>query len=176
MVSQIREPRTADTAPTGVAIAAHDLRKAYQVGQQSLEILHGISLSVSSGELVAVMGPSGSGKSTLMYCLAGLRPRPAATSSWPDVPERLSRADLARMRRTSVGFVFQSYNLIPTLTAAENVALPICWPDASRPPVWSNRPWRRSAWRSAPLPVRPPCRAASSNGWLWPACWPNSRR
>ena len=55
MVSQIREPRTADTAPTGVAIAAHDLRKAYQVGQQSLEILHGISLSVSSGELVAVM-------------------------------------------------------------------------------------------------------------------------
>ena len=125
MVSQIREPRTADTAPTGVAIAAHDLRKAYQVGQQSLEILHGISLSVSSGELVAVMGPSGSGKSTLMYCLAGLEAPTGGHVQLAGRPlERLSRADLARMRRTSVGFVFQSYNLIPTLTAAENVALP----------------------------------------------------
>nr|WP_315503410.1 ABC transporter ATP-binding protein [Actinomyces radicidentis] len=88
-------------------------------------MLHGVSLNVPYGQMVAIMGPSGSGKSTLLYCLVGLE---AATSgavalAGSDV-SRLSRRALARMRRREVGFVLQSYNLVPTLTAAENVALP----------------------------------------------------
>lgn len=109
--------------PKGV-IGARDIRKSYLVGGESVEILHGVSLEVASGEMVAVMGPSGSGKSTLLYCLAGLE---APTSGEVSLGGRpladVSRADLARMRRSEVGFVFQSYNLIPTLTAHENVAL-----------------------------------------------------
>ncbi len=124
MVSQLGEPVHAP-APPGAAIAARELRKAYTVDQHRVEILHGISLAVGVGEIVAVMGPSGSGKSTLMYCLAGLEAPTSGQVSLSGQPlEQLSRTDLARMRRSRVGFVFQSYNLIPTLTAAENVALP----------------------------------------------------
>lgn len=107
------------------AIIADEITKSYPVGRSSVGILHGVSLTVSYGEMVAVMGPSGSGKSTLLYCLAGLE---APTSGQVVLGGRpladLSKADLARMRRSEVGFVFQSYNLIPTLTAFENVALP----------------------------------------------------
>ena len=107
------------------AIRADEVTKSYAVGKASVEILHGVSLDVRYGEMVAVMGASGSGKSTLLYCLAGLE---APTTGQVTLGGRplgtLSRADLARMRRSEVGFVFQSYNLIPTLTAYENVALP----------------------------------------------------
>lgn len=111
--------------PTREVIAAHDIRKAYRVGSGEVEILHGVNLEAHTGEMVAVMGPSGSGKSTLMYCLAGLEAPTAGQVVIAGQPlDRLSRADLARMRRSQVGFVFQSYNLIPTLTASENVSLP----------------------------------------------------
>ena len=110
---------------TSAAIRAEEVTKSYVVGRTSVEILHGVSLEVGYGEMVAVMGASGSGKSTLLYCLAGLE---APTTGEVMLGSRplggLSRADLARMRRSEVGFVFQSYNLIPTLTAFENVALP----------------------------------------------------
>lgn len=107
-----------------VVIGAGEIRKSYLVGGEPVEILHGVSLEVQSGEMVAVMGPSGSGKSTLLYCLAGLE-APTSGGVWLGgrPVSGLSRADLARMRRSEVGFVFQSYNLIPTLTAYENVAL-----------------------------------------------------
>lgn len=124
MVSQIRESAPA-YAPPVAAISAHDVHKSYTVDNRQVEILHGISLAVGVGEIVAVMGPSGSGKSTLMYCLAGLEaPSSGQVMLAGQQLAQLSRAGLARMRRTQVGFVFQSYNLIPTLTAAENVALP----------------------------------------------------
>lgn len=124
MVSQVQEQIQAPQR-SGVAIAASAVRKAYRVGNGEVEILHGVSLEAHTGEMVAVMGPSGSGKSTLMYCLAGLE-APTSGEVWiaGQPLDRLSRADLAKMRRSQVGFVFQSYNLIPTLTAAENVALP----------------------------------------------------
>ena len=124
MVSQVQAQVVAPT-PTGAAITARDVRKSYKVGDGEVGILHGVSLSVNTGEIVAVMGPSGSGKSTLMYCLAGLEAASSGQVVLAGHPlERLSRADLAVMRRTQVGFVFQSYNLIPTLTATENVELP----------------------------------------------------
>ena len=106
-------------------IAAHDLHKSYAVGNGTVEILHGVSVQVTEQEMVAVMGPSGSGKSTLLYCLAGLEtPTTGTVTLAGQALDSLSRADLAKMRRTMVGFVFQSYNLIPTLTATENVTLP----------------------------------------------------
>lgn len=124
MVSQVHEPVRLDQKPSP-SIAAVDVRKAYTVGDRDVEILHGVSLEVRTAEIVAVMGPSGSGKSTLMYCLAGLEAPTSGGVRLAGHPlERLSRADLARMRRSQVGFVFQSYNLIPTLTASENVELP----------------------------------------------------
>lgn len=117
-----------------VPIRAVDVRKSYTVGDQEVEILHGVSLNVDAGEIVAVMGPSGSGKSTLMYCLAGLEAPSSGSVILAGRPlERLSRADLARMRRSEVGFVFQQYNLVPTLTAMENVELPYILGKRRRP-------------------------------------------
>ncbi len=115
----------ADESGAGAAIDVADLTKSYSAGKQSVEILHGVSLSVQYGEMVAVMGPSGSGKSTLLYCLAGLeQPSTGRVVLAGRDLSSCSRAALATMRRSEVGFVFQSYNLIPTLTAFENVALP----------------------------------------------------
>ena len=111
--------------PTREAVVARDLTKSYPVGGATVQILHGVSLTARYGEMVAVMGPSGSGKSTLLYCLAGLEQPTTGTVSVADRPlGTLSRTELARLRGSEVGFVFQSYNLIPTLTAVENVELP----------------------------------------------------
>lgn len=115
--------RTADT--TAPLVIANQVTKAFAVGRRQIEILHGVSLQVRPSEMVAVMGPSGSGKSTLMYCLAGLEP---VTSGDVLIAGKslagMSRGRLAQLRRRDIGFVFQQYNLIPTLSAYENVALP----------------------------------------------------
>lgn len=117
-----------------VMIQGSQIRKSYSVGRDQVEILHGVSLAVRDGEMVAVMGPSGSGKSTLMYCLAGLEDVTAGAVSVNGVDMTVqSRAALARMRRSDLGFMFQSYNLVPTLTAAENVELPYLL-DGKKPP------------------------------------------
>jgi putative ABC transport system ATP-binding protein len=107
-------------------ITVRDLVMRLPSGGQSLTILDGVSLEVAAGEVVAVTGPSGSGKSTLLGLLAGLD-TPSAGSITVDGVEvtRLGEADLARFRRRTIGFVFQSYHLIPTLTALENVAVPL---------------------------------------------------
>jgi putative ABC transport system ATP-binding protein len=107
-------------------ISVRDLVMRLPSGGQSLTILDGVSLEVAAGEVVAVTGPSGSGKSTLLGLLAGLD-TPSAGSITVDGVEvtRLGEAELARFRRRTIGFVFQSYHLIPTLTALENVAVPL---------------------------------------------------
>jgi putative ABC transport system ATP-binding protein len=107
-------------------ITVRDLVMRLPSGGRSLTILDGVSLEIAAGEVVAVTGPSGSGKSTLLGLLAGLD-TPSAGSITVDGVEvtRLGEADLARFRRRTIGFVFQSYHLIPTLTALENVAVPL---------------------------------------------------
>ncbi len=143
------EERTAGTPapPTQPLISGSQIHKVYEVGRDRVEILHDISLRVHGREMVAVMGPSGSGKSTLLYCLAGLEEvtgGQVVINGGVNLAGR-SRTDLAKMRRSELGFMFQSYNLVPTLTAARTSNSPISSAAGSRRPVWSPRHWPRSA-------------------------------
>ena len=108
------------------AIECRGLRKDYRRGEQVIHTLMGVDLSIEAGGVVALMGPSGSGKTTLLNLLAGID-RPTAGSIEVDGTDiaRLGRAELARWRSGHVGYVFQLYNLVPVLTAYENVELPL---------------------------------------------------
>lgn len=115
-----------DATASTPAVFVTGLRKGFSSARMpETEVLHGIDLAVARGEMVSIVGPSGSGKSTLLACLAGLEPPSAGTVTLAGHDlGRLSPSRLARLRRDRVGFVFQSYNLIPALTAGENVLLP----------------------------------------------------
>jgi putative ABC transport system ATP-binding protein len=108
------------------AAQAAGLCKTYGAGQAAVRALSDVSVTFERGRFTAVMGPSGSGKSTLMHCLAGLD-RPTSGSVYVGGQDigRLNDAGLTRLRRDRIGFVFQYFNLVPTLTAAENITLPI---------------------------------------------------
>jgi putative ABC transport system ATP-binding protein len=109
----------------GLAARVDTLTKTFGDGANAVHALDGVSLSVRRGEFVAIMGPSGSGKSTLMHVMAGLD-APTSGRAWLGGQEitGLSDAELTVLRRRRVGFVFQAFNLVPTLTAAENIRLP----------------------------------------------------
>jgi putative ABC transport system ATP-binding protein len=116
------------TAPSenGAVVAARDLTRRYGSGETAVDALRGVSLDVQSGKLTAVMGPSGSGKSTLMHILAGLdRPTSGTVKLGGTEITDLGDTDLTKLRRDRVGFVFQFFNLLPMLTAEENVLLPL---------------------------------------------------
>jgi putative ABC transport system ATP-binding protein len=103
-----------------------DLRKHYQMGREVVRALAGVDLTIDAGMFWAVMGPSGSGKSTLLYLIGGLdRPTSGRIVVDGQEVEALDENALATYRRQTVGFVFQSFNLIPSLTALENVAFPM---------------------------------------------------
>ena len=108
----------------GPMIEIHGLKKIYNTGELEVHALRGVDLTVAKGEFVAVVGPSGSGKSTLFHILGGLTP-PTAGSIHIDGRDLLGMTDAERtqLRKTGVGFVFQKYNLLPTLTAAENIEI-----------------------------------------------------
>jgi putative ABC transport system ATP-binding protein len=111
---------------TSTVVRARELARRYGEGATSVEALRGVSLEVQAGELVAVMGPSGSGKSTLMHALAGLdKPTSGTVEIAGTEITSLSDAKLTRIRREHIGFVFQFFNLLPMLTAEENVVLPL---------------------------------------------------
>src|SRR3984885_4751145 len=105
-------------------IEIRDLQKTYRVGEIDVHALRGVNLSVERGEFVAIVGPSGSGKSTLFHILGGLTP-PTSGSIHIDGRDLLAMTEAERtdLRKTGVGFIFQKYNLLPTLTAADNIAL-----------------------------------------------------
>jgi putative ABC transport system ATP-binding protein len=113
-------------ATTDTAVSARDVIRRYGEGATAVDALRGVSLNVRRGELVAVMGPSGSGKSTLMHVLAGLdQPTSGSVTIAGIEITQLDDARLTQLRRKHVGFVFQFFNLLPMLTAQENIVLPL---------------------------------------------------
>jgi putative ABC transport system ATP-binding protein len=108
----------------GAIIRVRGVRKVYHVGDVDVEALRGVDLNVGRGEFLSIVGPSGSGKSTLFHILGGLTPPTDGTVEIDGVPmANLSEADRTSMRKSKVGFVFQKYNLLPTLTARDNIAI-----------------------------------------------------
>jgi putative ABC transport system ATP-binding protein len=110
----------------GAAARAVDLYKVYGSGDAEVVALGGVTVDFQAGGFTAIMGPSGSGKSTLLHCMAGLDAPTSGRVFIGDVDlTTLSEKQLTLLRREKVGFVFQAYNLVPTLTAAENITLPL---------------------------------------------------
>ncbi|MEM9038449.1 MAG: ABC transporter ATP-binding protein [Actinomycetota bacterium] len=119
-------PSSSAAAPSGAAAGAVDATKIYGVGDAEVRALDGVTVAFETGKFTAIMGPSGSGKSTLLHCLAGLDSlTTGATYIGDTYLASLDDKSLTELRRTDVGFIFQSFNLIPTLTADENIRLPM---------------------------------------------------
>jgi len=131
------EPGRDKTTPTFPAARAIDLVKTYGKGDATVHALDGINVEFESGRFTAVMGPSGSGKSTLMHCMAGLdTPTSGRTFVGDREIGKLDDAGLTQMRRDQVGFVFQSFNLVPTLNARDNITLPCDLAKTKVDPEW----------------------------------------
>jgi putative ABC transport system ATP-binding protein len=126
------------TAPeAGSIVSTADLQRTYGEGEAAVHALRGVGLSFPRGEFTAIMGPSGSGKSTLMHLLAGLD-KPSAGSVVVDGQElaHLDDGKLTALRRDKLGFVFQAFNLVPVLTARENIELPLMLAGTKAEPQW----------------------------------------
>ena len=129
-------------APTGslVAAGAVDAYKIYGSGENEVRALDGVSVDFMAGRFTAVMGPSGSGKSTLMHCIAGLDRLTRGRVFIGDVDlSTLNDKKLTQLRRSKIGFIFQAFNLVPTLTALENITLPMALAGAKGDQEWVDR-------------------------------------
>ncbi len=112
--------------PNGPVVVAHDVTRRYGQGQTCVDALRGVSVEIERGRLTAVMGPSGSGKSTLMHILAGLdKPTSGTVEVAGTEITKLGDNELTKLRREHIGFVFQFFNLLPMLSAQENITLPL---------------------------------------------------
>jgi putative ABC transport system ATP-binding protein len=124
-------------APPTAAARVVNLTKTYGSGATRVVALDDVTLDLAAGEFAAVMGPSGSGKSTLMHCCAGLdTPDSGSVFVGDQDIARLKDKQLTQLRRDEIGFVFQSYNLVPTLTAEENILLPLAIAGRKPEPDW----------------------------------------
>ena len=126
-------------APSGV-VAARDITRRYGEGDTAVAALCGVSIDVEQGKLTAVMGPSGSGKSTLMHILAALD-RPTSGHVWIAGTQlrELNDTEITKLRREHIGFVFQFFNLLPMLTAEENILLPLTIAGEKPDPAWREQ-------------------------------------
>ncbi len=117
---------TSTPATTTATMTVRDARKVYGEGSTAVHALDGVDVAIQGGTFTAIMGPSGSGKSTLLHCMAGLDRLTTGTVEIEGVElGSLNDKELTRLRRDNVGFIFQAYNLIPTLDARENITLPL---------------------------------------------------
>lgn len=122
---------------TVMAAGATDAVKVYGKGDGEVRALDGVTVELQKGRFTAIMGPSGSGKSTLMHCLAGLDSLTSGSVQIGGTPlDTLNDRQLTELRRTEVGFIFQAYNLVPTLTALENIMLPLLLGGSKGDQVW----------------------------------------
>jgi putative ABC transport system ATP-binding protein len=129
-----------DTNTTIAAAGAVDAVKIYGGGDSEVRALDGVSVQLEKGKFTAIMGPSGSGKSTLMHCLAGLDSLTTGAVYIGDTYlATLNDKQLTELRRTAVGFIFQAYNLVPTLTALENITLPLLLGGSKGDQVWIDK-------------------------------------
>ena len=129
-------PLTSTPVPAPV-VTARDVVRRYGEGDTAVDALRGVSVDIAAGRLTAVMGPSGSGKSTLMHILAGLD-KPTSgevTVAGVDI-SGLDDTELTKLRRDHIGFIFQFFNLLPMLTAAENIVLPLKLAGGKPDPAW----------------------------------------
>jgi putative ABC transport system ATP-binding protein len=128
------------TDAVGGIVSCKDLSRRFGEGEAAVDALRDVSLEFPAGELTAIVGPSGSGKSTLMHLLAGLD-RPTGGPAWIDGVEVTSLNDkgLTKLRREKLGFIFQFFNLVPVLDAAENIELPLRISGADVDPEWTDR-------------------------------------
>ena len=123
--SASRPARSRQVGIATVAARVIDAHKHYGSGESEVRALDGVTLDFAAGQFTAIMGPSGSGKSTLMHCVAGLDTPTSGRIILGDTDiGSLSDRELTQLRRDRIGFIFQSFNLVPTLSAAENIALP----------------------------------------------------
>ncbi len=167
-------------------LTVEDVTKNYPTRGEPLVVLSGVSLELSGGENVAILGPSGSGKSTLLHIL-GTLDRPSSGRVLLDGTDtaRLTEPELADFRNRKIGFVFQDHHLLPQCSVLENVLLPAiatgtAGPEAIAGPACSST---ASAWPRAAIIDRPSCPAANASGLPWPgrwstgrgSCWPTSR-
>ncbi|MFF2820367.1 ABC transporter ATP-binding protein [Kitasatospora cineracea] len=130
----------AEAPPQATAARAKALTKAYGRGETRVTALDAVDVDVPAGQFLAVMGPSGSGKSTLMHCLAGLDTATSGQVFLGDTEiTALNDRRLTRLRRDRIGFVFQAFNLLPTLTALENITLPLDIAGRAPDPAWLER-------------------------------------
>src|SRR3954468_22125694 len=144
-------PMTLTTLPVVAAAGALDAVKIYGSGDSEVRALDGVTVSFENGRFTAIMGPSGSGKSTLMHCLAGLD---SLTSGGVLIGKTslatLNDRQLTELRRSEVGFIFQAYNLVPTLSALENITLPLAL-GGKKP----DQAWLEEVVRNVGPPRRP---------------------
>ena len=129
-----------DTTTQVAAAGAVDARKIYGFGDNEVRALDGVTVHFEQGKFTAIMGPSGSGKSTLMHCLAGLDALSEGAVYIGDTYlASLNDRQLTQLRRTAVGFIFQAYNLVPTLNALENITLPLLLGGTKGDQEWIDR-------------------------------------
>ena len=163
---------TATLIGTTSAVSLRGVTRVYRSGPDAVRAVDDVHLDFPRGGWTAVMGPSGSGKSTLLHCAAGLERVDAGRVLLGDTDiTAAGDAELTALRRTRIGFVFQSFNLIGSLTAEQNVALPLRL--AGRRPArgTSGRCWTGSGSVTGSGSGRASCPAGSSSGWPSPGPW-----
>ncbi len=138
MTTSVQEPTPAP--PTGPAARGIDVHKTYGSGHATVRALDGVDVEFEPRRFTAIMGPSGSGKSTLLHCMAGLDSVTSGSIFLGDVEvTKLSEKELTLLRRDRLGFVFQAFNLVPTLNAIENITLPMALAGRKPEQQWLDR-------------------------------------